>query len=256
MSCGCCRGIGYLVSPNFDKSDEWQKLLQEGSLWNELLIRPLFRRPPRHCQPEKSTQRAGTEDSAAQQQAADLGKKPAVSAHNSRQDNGAKSACRVCRRQAKSGCAHGTCRLCCTKLQAAAVQRASPSLSHTQACDTIHVGGQGKLRISDLGIAAHPSCPVHRKPRLLYLKEGIGEDGGSDACGAGHSRKFDVVSPFKSLSVLPCGVSLATNEARRPFMAMALDDLHKWCTLDERRWSCVDRVTGKLHFLTQQDQIL
>ncbi|CDJ35260.1 Asparagine synthetase domain-containing protein 1, related [Eimeria mitis] len=147
------RGIGYLVSPNFDKTDEWQQLRKEAS-------------------------------------------------------------------------------------------RAFQADPHTHACDEIHVGGQGRLRISDLGIDVHTACPVHRKPRLLCSREDAGDEGGTDAYVGGLSRPGGAVAPFKSLSLLPCGVHLATSDAGRPFMAMQLAHLYEWCTLDERRWRCVDRVTG------------
>lgn len=243
-----------MVSPNFDKSGEWQLLLKDASLWNELLIRPLFRRSRGNCHPVKPTHLTCTGETAAPGHAVEPVKAPAVSVSGQQQE--AKVVCRVCRRQAKSGCAHCTCKLCCAKLQAAAVQRAFSSVPDTQACDEIHVGGQGRLRISDLGFAVHAACPVHRKPRLLCSKEEAGNEGRTDAYAEGLSSRGDDVAPFKSLFLLPCGVPLATNEAGRPFMAMHLADLHEWCTLDGRRWRCIDSVTGELTFQTLQTQLV
>ncbi|CDJ48167.1 hypothetical protein, conserved [Eimeria brunetti] len=241
------RGIGYLLSPKFDKKDEWQLLLKEASLWKELLVRPLLRSRRGHCQQAKRTHHACTEDATTLGQAGEP-EKALASGVGEQQE--AKIECRVCRRQAKSGCAHAACKLCCAKLQAAAMQRTSLPHPHAQGCDEIHVGGQGRLKISELGIAVHTACPVHRKPRLLCSKEGTGEDCGTDACDEGLLRRGDPVAPFKSLSLLPCGVPLATSEAGKPFMAMQLADLREWCAQDERRWRCVDSVTGKRRLQT------
>lgn len=239
-----CRGTGYLVSPNFGRKEQWQLLLHESSLWKDLLIRP----PPQpRCHNARRTKCESdehTEDTTQLGCPVKPNQGPTICGKTAAEQKG--GACRVCRRQAKSDCVHGTCKLCCSKLQAVAAQRASSDLQ-PQACPEIHVNGKGRIRLSDIDVAVHAVCPVHRRRRQNGAKKDAvaDEDGKTDECSDEHPCREESHAPFKSLSVLPCGVPLATLESGRPFMAMQLPELHQWCSVDQRRLKCVDTKTGK-----------
>lgn len=239
------RGVGYLVSPSFIQSQEWKQLCQDATVWSELVIRPPCRPRVSHFQPPISTEHsAGPESSRNQED------QTATFTRNMTEAMG--SRCRVCRWKAKPGCVHCTCKLCCEKLKAVATQVGADPLSSCSG--DIYVGGQGWVSTSTLGIVAYKTCPVHRGRNLQCV-----ETQGYQAAHKGNSicpmddlpkvsrralSRATRPAPFESLNSLPCGISLATSQGKRPFMAMRQAELSWWCSEYKRREACVDEESG------------
>lgn len=238
-----CRGLGYLVSPSFTQRQEWQLLLEDATVWRELLIRPAPR--PRRCTSlaSRGTSRISGEAPPAFKSPQSPAEQPGVTAGGELRGMD-RAACRVCRRKAKEGCTHCACKLCCEKLRAVATQLAADP--QNSADGDIYVAGRGRLPLSAVGVAAHATCPVHRRRNLRYPEARAGkEHEENDCCRRRISRKDARPAPFESLSAPPCGVSLASSESGRPFMAMSPTELSKWCSEDQRRQACIDVQTGK-----------
>ncbi|XP_026191082.1 uncharacterized protein LOC34620261 [Cyclospora cayetanensis] len=239
------RGVGYLVSPSFGQSTEWRLLLRNSALWTDLLIRP----PPHHRMRSQPARNGGasTQGDVLERETPVQGKKSPF--RQSSEGRGRQWACDVscgvCRRQAKEGCAHFACKLCCEKLRNVATQCAEAEGPDAMDNGEIYLNGRGKIKVSALGIAIQKTCPVHRRRQLRCTFTSTGTQSGQHSgCGTDVPGKAKVPAPFESLASLPCGVPLATTSSGRPFMAMHAAEASEWSSLDPRRQKCIDAETG------------
>ncbi|KAL8431629.1 hypothetical protein Efla_005688 [Eimeria flavescens] len=227
------RGSGYLVSSLFSQSKEWKTLKSAAVVWEELTIKPL-NRPRVYRQLSEASRRCTY--TSTDEECQRRGKK-----------------CKVCQRQAKEGCVHAACKLCCEKLRAAAA--AAGEREQVTSGHAIYVCGQGMVHLSSVGITPKTSCSVHRSSRNQQKRETCNQcsnepSNEQDGCSSRQQegkkgRKQSRPLPFASLQTLPCGIPLATISGVLPFFAMNNEELSRWRNEGGgREEDCMDRETG------------